>query len=546
MRLNVKDLQEHLPQYSDYLGRQQIKISRDEIREYVAQDNLKGERVFFKHMAVDNVEIFCKFPNADVGKLRLIDLPGLGDTRKGDDEQLVRALSDQVDLVFFITKPSNTGTGWEEKEINLYGLARRALGEKLPIESWSFWVFNHDAVNGDNLNQCEMLRDSMAAHQIKVSDTVIANATSDTEITSKLIDKALDFLASHIERNDSEYAKRLQSEVDNTVLQIRENISRLGELTRDGRESDDDADMFDTLFAKVWRELKINIQDYVDSSELREAKGTPCLPLKERVEKIFNEAESGKSFSFNEQTIREKYKEYGDTLSVYPECLHILRTELSKRMQEDMDDILNDVMRNMKDKFGYILGHTGRLAGKFAADDHKILGKLIDYIKENNYTDRVPTILHGLELLDGYKLNYRSFAQPRIREALNCLDPLDEANKSEGVPRNEAEVLDLLQDLYEQAVYEMRKKFDGPNGIYPEPNNAAFAAAEEFKDIMIRSGSDEELLKIEWKRLYRPMRGDIWPEEFGSSQRKRDASAAIRGYVQEIQKLLQELPMKGA
>ena len=68
------------------MRRQTERISREEIREYVAQDNTKGERVYFKHMAVDCVEIFCRFPNSDVGKLRLIDLPGLGDTRKRDAE----------------------------------------------------------------------------------------------------------------------------------------------------------------------------------------------------------------------------------------------------------------------------------------------------------------------------------------------------------------------------------------------------------------------------------------------------------------------------
>ena len=104
-----------------------------------------------------------------------------------------------------------------------------------------------------------------------------------------------------------------------------------------------------------------------------------------------------------------------------------------------------------------------------------------------------------------------------------------------------------MQDLYEQAIYEMRKRFDGSNGIYPEPNNAAFAAAEEFKDIMIRSGSDEDMLRNEWRRLYRPIRGDIWPEEFGKTQRKRDAAAGIRGHLQEIDGTLQDFPrMKGA
>ena len=546
---HLRDLQEHLPQYETYLGHSPMKISRSQIREYVAQDNSEGERVFFKHMAISNVEIFCAFPNSDVGKLRLIDLPGLGDTRKGDTEQLVRALSDQVDLVLFLSKPSNSGASWGENEVSLYGQARSALGDKLPIENWSFWVLNRDSRKGaDNLAQCELLRDSIKDAQISVADTVIADCMNDGEVYSVIIDKALDFLAGNIERNDSEYAKYLQNDITRAVSQLKENISRLQDLTKEGRESDDDADMFDSLFIKIWKQIKGGIQSCVGKdSELRKAKNTPCIPLKERIEAIFTEAQSGKNFTFNEKTIREKYNEYGDPVSAYPEYLHILRTQLSARMQENMDDILDAVMLKMKDEFGYILGNTGRLSGKFGCENHEILGRITSYIRENNYAERVPTILHGLELLDGWRLSYRSFAQHRIREALNCLDPLDEANTSQGLPTNPAQVLDLLQDLYEQAIYEMRKRFDGANGIYPEPNNAAFAAAEEFKDIMIRSGTDEDLLENEWRRLYRPIRGDVWPEEFGKTQRKRDASAGIRGHLQEIDGILRDFPrIKGA
>lgn len=60
-----------------------------------------------------------------MGKLRLIDFSGLGDTRKGGTEQLVRALSDQADLVLFLSKPSDTGAGWQNNEISLYSQARR-------------------------------------------------------------------------------------------------------------------------------------------------------------------------------------------------------------------------------------------------------------------------------------------------------------------------------------------------------------------------------------------------------------------------------------
>ena len=269
--------------------------------------------------------------------------------------------------------------------------------------------------------------------------------------------------------------------------------------------------------------------------------------MKERIEEIFTDVESGKNFPFDENTIKRRSTALGDNVRAYYEFLPVLRTQLNARMQEDMDYILDEVMTAMKDKFGYILGNTGRLSGRFGSENHEILGRLISHIKENNLDDRVPTILHGLELLDSWRLSYRNFAQHRIREALNCLDPLDKANESQGMPSNPAQILDLLQDSYEQAVYEMRKKFEGANGIYSEPNKAAFTAAEEFKDIMIRSGSSESRLKNEWKRLYRPIRGDIWPEEFGKTQRKRDASAGIRGHLQEIDGILQDFPrMKGA
>lgn len=391
---HLRDLQAHLPQYQEYLGRSPMRIGRGQIREYVAQDNAEGERVYFKHMAVDCVKIFCAFPNSDVGKLRLIDLPGLGDTRKGDTEQLVRA-----------------------------------LGDKLPIERWSFWVFNRDSREGaDNMTQCGLLRDSIRDAQIQVAGTMIADCTDYDDVSREVVDKVLDSLAANIERNDAEYVGYIQDDIARTVSQLRENLSRLEEMTREGRASDDDADMFDVLFSAIWKKLAVGIQSCVGKgSELRDAKGTPCESLRERIEAIFTEAESGESFPFDEEGIREKYLEYGDTIRVYPECLHILRTQLGTRMQEDMDGILDAVMTAMKDKFGHVLGTSGRLAGKFGCDNHEILGRIASYIREKNLANSVPTLLYGLELLDGWKLNYRSFAQHRIREALNCLDPLDDA-----------------------------------------------------------------------------------------------------------------------
>ena len=495
--------------------------------------------MFFKHMAVSSVEIFCKFPNQDAGRLRLIDLPGLGDTRKGDVEQVVRALSDQVDLVLFLSKPSTSGAAWQDNEINLYSQARRALGEKLPIERWPFWVFNHDAtVGADNQKQCELLKNSMASAQIQVSDTAIINCTDTEEVSSKLIEAAVNFLMNNIENNDREYAGKLQSDISNAVKNLQDITKNVANLLQNDKSSDIDVRTFDNLFFPLWRQLRTGIQLCVgEGSELRENKNQICEPLRKRVNKIFSEAENGQSFPFDSSVLSEKIAAFGGIPAAYQDSLDQLRTSLSRRMQEDMDDILNEVLTTMKDKFGDVLGNLGRLEKRFNSANHELLGKLIRHIRDGRYEDDMPTIIYGLELLDSFRLNYRSFAQHRIRKALSCLDPMDKDFSSNDMPKSVEDMLYILQDVYEQAIYELRKKFDGTNGIYPEPNSAAFAIAEEFKDIMIRSGTEEQLMN-EWRRFYWPIRGDIWPNEYGNSQKRRDAYARMREPLQDILKVL--------
>ena len=87
-------------------------------------------------------------------------------------------------------------------------------------------MFNRDSRNGaDNMTQCELLRDSIKGAQISVADTVTADCTDYNDVSTKIIDRALDFLAGNIERNDSEYSSRLQDDITRTVSQLRENIS---------------------------------------------------------------------------------------------------------------------------------------------------------------------------------------------------------------------------------------------------------------------------------------------------------------------------------
>ncbi len=540
---HLEDLQSHLSQYAELFGQRPRQIKKEEIRQYVAQDDEEGNRIYFNHLAVDSVEIFCRFPNADVGALRLIDLPGLGDTRIGDVERVVNALRDQVDLVFFLSKPSNTGAGWQDIDVNLYSEARSALGDKLPIDHWAFWVFNHDSRPGaDNATQCEYLRGSMSSAQINVANTAIVDCTNTEDVSKNLLDVALEHLSRSIEQNDRRYAENLQGMLKATMQDMRELMEKTRESLKEEGDSDRDSETFDLLFAELWNNLREEMQDCVEEdSELRKNRDEPCKELQDKIKAVLDEEESGE-LQVTVEDLKKVSKRKGGLGTAYDEALNYLRTRLSQRLQESLDTILDDVLQNMKNKFCSILAKTGRLEGRFGVSDYRLLGEMINFIETSGYSKDMPTLVKGLTLLDGWTMSYRSFIQHRLRSALNGLDPLDVECKQKGAPTTEEQAVEILGGAYKETIYKVRQALDG---IYSEPNKAAFAVAEEFKDIMIRSnemqGRDMKLnLDIQWRRFYRSIRGNVWQEEYGSSQRRRDVNAKLRTPLDGLLPLLAE------
>ena len=87
-----------------------------------------------------------------------------------------------------------------------------------------------------------------------------------------------------------------------------------------------------------------------------------------------------------------------------------------------------------------------------------------------------------------------------------------------------------LIEIYKDTLATLRESLDREE-IYSEPNEFAFSVANTFVDDLIRRDRYIASIKLEtqWRALYRYIRGDIWPEEFGSSQAKAEAYGKISG-----------------
>ncbi len=178
-----------------------LPITGDKIREYVAQDDKDGNRVYHKYLAVRDVKINCRFPRADIGQIALVDLPGLGDTGIGDEERLIKTLSQDIDLVLFVRKPDSGGDSIDPVDVRLYDTARSALKD-IPLEEWSFMVFNKTDESsglGDNSKLCETLSQNLKS--IKVSGRMIANCADPDAAQTDILDRILDHLEGDILQN---------------------------------------------------------------------------------------------------------------------------------------------------------------------------------------------------------------------------------------------------------------------------------------------------------------------------------------------------------
>jgi hypothetical protein len=482
------------------LGQKIPPVDEENIRNYVAQQDLSGRKIN-AWRAVRKVEVSCRFPNHDLGRVCLLDTPGLGDFISSAEQRLVRTLGENLDLVLFVRMPNEMGRDPDERDTNLYNLIRRAIPDLDPA-AWSFYLLND---NGKNRGQFDRFARELNERELHTAE-VLRLCGADSAQACAALERVVAYLAEHIGRLDGDYARRRLvplKELQTRVIAFANEAEAALPVVASGLP----AVRLKQLFDGLWKDTSFALTQLLD--EYRANRGLEDAEFSAALNGILDKLEGGAPLPSPEEIPRESA---AAGLQVWHgQALHRLRHAVTRHFLE-LDACLDAGFAKLRDSVREILSAKARmqnipeLAKLKGAEWWRKMEELWGACAAGE------PIREALVSFGDAGLSTRGFLLHRIRACLNVLDSRDPAGVEFAYAPgdNAVAVRDKLDLAWSRACYLVR---DRVGGFAKEPPEARFAALEELIDGLVRS-EGEDRARDRWEIFCGEFRGDLWPAEF--------------------------------
>jgi predicted ABC-type transport system involved in lysophospholipase L1 biosynthesis ATPase subunit len=535
----LRRMQAALDSYAGLLTGGDLEVDVDRLRPYVAYPTNDEENAGVRdrrYLAVREARIECPFPNQEVDRLTLVDLPGLGELAAGAEARHVADLRHGIDVVLLVTAASADSTYFgtaDQKALKLLDLAR---GDVRSPKDYVRIVLN----TGKEPERVGVLRDRILADVNAGVDgqyyEVLEAALKDRrDVEEHVLLPLLSDLAGTLGRMDDDV---LAAALDRAVATAEETGKALAALEGGSQDLAHNADELLARGSKDLRErVSFALRGLVSAlqSQARDG-GDDNDAYVDAVTDVFTGIRAWIEDGFGvgvEDWRSRALLEVGAEGNASPfiaEEMSRLRVEISKRfggLDTYFDALLRQTWHQVADAFTDVLRPLmGAAEGEEAL---RLLKTLFDEASCPTLSDAVADLL-------GTRLEYRTHLHPRVRAALDGfnlegVDPVTGEPMTRlvvGVGRDDVEVLESrLAELTEQAAYETMLALQRESVM---PALVLHAAVEQFEDELIRSGRS----KLEFARLARTHRNRLWPQEFTRIEGARTRAARVDQLIESI------------
>lgn len=487
----VKDYYQNLSKYRPLLESQEpikkVVQEKKDISEWVTQQrNQEDCLTTFKHLVVRQAEISCPFKDATTNqyindKIMLVDVPGMGDTRLGDEDLMLETIGKDVDAVLYLVRPDAKRYLWKENHDQLYYNAKKALNS---FEKRTFIILNNQV---ENKEACENLQKNQRFNVVEHKIIDCADPKQAYEVFNLILD--------HLERNINDLDRKYAQSVKDEILKTLDEIEECLKLPQDILKSfGDEQRQFRLLFiglnerSGLWGEITNSLGKFRD--ELKEKCHTEDKEFKEKIENTIQTCRE--SLLPDSESIKREAYPVGGLPDIYLKYLQEIRTELSRKfLTLDLD--LQDSLENVKVELANKLAEKGKL--KFLCQTRG--AQFFQEIKQELSGNRQDNLYFGFNYIEQFNV---SFAGVILRETRKYLTELysdknlmADNRSSENIVNNLTEISGMVLENCEKSLQQLSKL----------PNQISYAMVEEFVDrIFYARGVKEEWGNFLWQKRY--------------------------------------------
>ena len=508
---------EHYAKYKKFVEKGHIDdVNEEEIREFVAQYNEKGE-LTYNYLAVKEARIFTEFTYAEAGKIVLVDTIGLGDTSLGIEEKMLKTLRDNSDASFLVRLPANTGDHWANEDNELYDLIESAIGKEM-LDKWLYLVLNtSDFLN--NANSVLAMEENMKGQDLHFSDKIKVDCKNPVEVQEKLLLPALEHLATELKDVDMELMKdanKLFTSCYATYLKL---YQRAHDIVIGSPASQAALTMFGVEhWDNIWPQITQAIGELY--SELSLNQYHPCI----EVHKAINEAKENlyNYVPSDDWYLQEviKMDDLSNPESVYIKGLNKFRSQISASFDDINLNVLGPLQEILKWRVANIMYENALWKKLYivGADNQECSTEWLRAFADEKLAE-FPNLRNAINFILDYQMSIADLLDYEVESSLGILTPgsreyiqldLAEAQK-QGADLDSNAMGKYIWERTINLVYKVTEKLDNEFDLLTKiPNHSLYARIRKFREKTVMS----EATKKEMRQLYIQDCASFWNGEY--------------------------------
>lgn len=516
---HLTNIVEHFDEIRELFGSSPLSLTDPElIKTYVAQNNGRemsdpAVEYYYKYLAVARADIYCPF-FADTGRVRLVDTVGIGDTKYGIEDMMLNTVDKECDAAIVVTRPIS---GVQTTDQQLYESLREKFKAR-DTSKWLFYLVNH--FKGQNDNTVEAFRKDILSSKWAVASCQVVDASDQSAVRDTFVLPMLQTLLNNMDAIDGAYLKELDDEEAAVWAELRrflDGLPSMEEVNTHGLLGKEAAEKGKRCFNRMTADLSQAVYHWSLERE------KPNTALWNSVQAILNDIDN---IIPSPEKIDAIARSNGALTGegVWEMVLHYVRNEITDRFIA-IDNLLEKETLEFKNSLVKTLYHELRQLSPSAkpvseeeegCDMVEWLKTMMDGTLGSN--EQYAQIRKGFHFLYQFEFNTRAQVIQEVRRQMYIINPIcpEYAKPSITFQKNTCGnaihfyLTSRMSVVEDELRYHLGK-------LYRTPNQAFYAAAEEFYDRLTfasdLTGDEAISMSDVWGSFFQEFSSKLWKDD---------------------------------